>query len=74
MDWIEQRLRKLTDFENKTVTYRTSPVRDALDKSGEDRTTPIPNNFETKIVQLHKSILSRDRNRINHTLEKLKHD
>jgi hypothetical protein len=26
MDWIEQRLRKLADFENKTVTYRTSLV------------------------------------------------
>jgi hypothetical protein len=74
MDLIELRLGKLTDFENKTVTYRTSPVRDAPNKSSEDRTSPVPDSFETKIMQLHKSILSRDSNRIKHTLEALKHD
>jgi hypothetical protein len=47
------------DFENKNVTYLTSLVRD---------------NFETKISQPHKSILSRYRNRIKHVLEALKHD
>jgi hypothetical protein len=74
MHWIEQRSMKLTDFENKTVTYQTSPVRDAPDMSGEDQTSLVPDSFGTKVTQLLKSILSRDRNRMKHTLEALKHD